>query len=85
MKRPRAKLSITIENIEISQLEEEIELPKGLKSLNHKILIYKTEHKFVKNSSILILLIFLELTYKMLHLLFWVKNSQWSVNLTNVK
>jgi hypothetical protein len=32
MKRARAKLSIIIENIKISQLEEEIELPNGLKS-----------------------------------------------------
>jgi hypothetical protein len=28
MKRTRAKLSITIENVKISQLKEELELPK---------------------------------------------------------
>ncbi len=36
MKRTRTKLSITIENFKISQVEEELELPKvQLKSENH--------------------------------------------------
>jgi hypothetical protein len=36
MKKPRTKLSITIENSKISQVEEELEHPKVLlKSENH--------------------------------------------------
>ncbi len=71
MKRTRAKLSITIENFKISQVEEELELPKvWLKSENQKITLHKTGHNFVKNNSILILLTYLQSTYKMLHLLF---------------
>ncbi len=71
MNRTRAKLSITIENFKISQVGEELELPKvWLKLANQKIMLNKTDHNFVKNSSILILLTFLESTYKMLHLLF---------------
>jgi hypothetical protein len=71
MKRTRTKLSITIENFKISQVEEELELPKvWLKSENQKIILHKTSHNFVKNDSILILLTYLESTYKMLHLLF---------------
>ncbi len=43
MKRTRGKLSITIENFKISQLEEELELPKvWLKSENQKIILHKT-------------------------------------------
>ncbi len=69
MKRTRTKLSITIENFKISQVEEELELPKvWLKSENQKIILHKTGHYFVKNDSIL--LTYLESTYKMLHLLF---------------
>jgi hypothetical protein len=57
MKRTRTKLSITIENLKISQIEEELELPKDwLKSENQKI--------------ILISLTYLESTYKILHFLF---------------
>ncbi len=71
MKRTRAKLSITFENFNISQVEEELELLKfWLKLENQKIILHKTDHNFVKNSSILIVLTFLESTYKMLHLLF---------------
>jgi hypothetical protein len=71
MKRTRTKLSITIENFKISQVEEELELPKvWLKSENQKIIHHKTGHNFVKNDAILILLTYLESTYKMLHLLF---------------
>ena len=71
MKRTRTKLSITIENFKISQVEEELELPKvWLKSENQKIILYKTGSNFVKNDSILKLLTYLESTYKMLHLLF---------------
>jgi hypothetical protein len=56
MKRTRAKLSITIVNFEISQVEEELELPKvWLKSANQKIKLHKTDRTFVQNSSILIL------------------------------
>jgi hypothetical protein len=55
MKRTRAKLSITIENCNISQVEEELELLKfWLKLENQKIILHKTDHNFVKNSSILI-------------------------------
>jgi hypothetical protein len=68
MKRTRTKLSITIENFKISQIEEELELPKvWLKSENLKIILHKTGHNFVKNNSILILLTYLESTYKILH------------------
>ncbi len=71
MKRTRTKLSISIKNFKISQVEEEIELPKvWLKSENQKIILYKTGHNFVKNDPILNLLTYLESTYKMLHLLF---------------
>ncbi len=64
-------LSITIENFKISQVEEELELPKvWLNSENKKIILHKTDHNFLKNDSILILLTYLESTYKMLHLLF---------------
>jgi hypothetical protein len=57
MKRTRAKLSITIENFKISQVEEELELPKvWVKLENQKIILHKTDQNFVKNSSILILL-----------------------------
>ncbi len=71
MKRTRTKLSIAIENFKIPQVEKELELPKvRLKSENQKIIFHKTDHNFVKNSSILILFTFLELRYKMLHLLF---------------
>ncbi len=55
MNRTRAKLSITIENFKISQVGEELELPKlWLKLENQKIILNKTDHNFVKNSSILI-------------------------------
>ncbi len=75
MKRKRTKLSIAIENFKISQLEKELELPKvRLKSENQKIILPKTDHNFVKNRLILILFTFLEFRYKMLHLLFSVKN-----------
>jgi hypothetical protein len=38
MKRTRTKLSITIENVKISQVKEELELPKvRLKSENHTL------------------------------------------------
>jgi hypothetical protein len=78
MKRTRAKLSITIENFKISQVEEDIELSKvWLKSENHKIILHKTDHNFIKNSLILILFTFLESTYKMLHLLFKVKTLRY--------
>jgi hypothetical protein len=71
MKRTRTELSITVENFKISQVEEELELPKiWLKSENQKIILYKTGSNFVKNDSILKLLTYLESTYKMLHLLF---------------
>ena len=71
MKRTRTKLSIAIENFKISQVEEELELPKvWLKSENQKIILRKTGHNFVKNYSILILLTYLESTYKILHFLF---------------
>ncbi len=51
MKRTRTKLSITIENFKISQVEEELQLPKvWLKSENHKIILHKTGHNFVKNN-----------------------------------
>jgi hypothetical protein len=71
MKRTRTKLSITIENFKISQVEEELELPKvQLKSENQKIILHKTDHNLVKNHPILILFTFLEFRYKMLHLLF---------------
>jgi hypothetical protein len=74
MKRTRTKLSITIENFKISQVEEELELPKvRLKSENYKIIRHKTDYNFDKNSSILILITLLESRYKMLHLLFKVK------------
>ncbi len=57
MKRTRTKLSITIENVKISQVEEELELPKvWLKSENQISILHKTGHNFVKNDSILILL-----------------------------
>ena len=50
MKRTRTKLSITIENFKISQVEEELELLKvWLKSENQKIILHKTGHNFVKN------------------------------------
>ncbi len=76
MKRTRTKLYITIENFKISQVEEELELPKvWLKLENRKIILHKTDHNFVKNDSILILLTYLEFTYKMLHLLFQAKNA----------
>ena len=76
MKRTRTKLSITIENFKISQVEKELELPKvWLKSENQKIIRHKTGHNFVKNDSILILLTYLESTYKMLHILFLTKNA----------
>jgi hypothetical protein len=76
MKRTRTKLSITIGNFKISQVEEEVEHPKfWLKSENQKIILHKTGHNFVKNDSILILLTYLESTYKMLHLLFLAKNA----------
>jgi hypothetical protein len=53
MKRTRAKLSITIENSKISQVEAELELPKvWLKSENQKIIVHKTGHNFVNNSYI---------------------------------
>jgi hypothetical protein len=65
MKRTRTMLSITIENFKISQLEEELELPKvWLKSENQKI----RKSYFTKQA--IILLTYLESTYKMLHLLF---------------
>jgi hypothetical protein len=71
MKRTRAKLSITIENFKISQVEEELELSKFLlTSENQKIILHKKDHNFVKNSSILILFTCLESACKMLHLLF---------------
>ncbi len=55
MKRTGIKLSITIENFKISQVEEELELPKvWLKSKNQKIILHKTRHNFVKNDLILI-------------------------------
>jgi hypothetical protein len=76
MKRTRAQLSITIENFKISQVEEELELSKvWLKLENQKIILNKTDNNFVKNGLILILLTFLESTYKMLHLLFLAKNA----------
>jgi hypothetical protein len=75
MKRTRIKLSITIENIKISQVEEELKLPKvRLKSENQKIILNKTDYNFVKNCPILILFTFLESRYKIQHLLFQVKN-----------
>jgi hypothetical protein len=53
MKRTRTKLSIAIENFKISQEEKELFLPKVLlKSENQKIILHKTDHYFVKNSSI---------------------------------
>jgi hypothetical protein len=76
MKRTRTELSIAIENFKISQVEEELELPKvWLKSENQKIILHKTDHNFVKNSLILILFTFLESRYKMLHLLFKVRKA----------
>jgi hypothetical protein len=43
VKRARAKISISIDKFEISQLEEELELPKvQLKSENHEIILHKT-------------------------------------------
>ncbi len=59
MKRTRTKLYITIENFKISQVEEELELPKvRLKSENQKIILHKTDHNFVNNCPILIYLHF---------------------------
>jgi hypothetical protein len=56
MTRTRTKLSITIENFKISQVEEELELPKSLAKIGKsKIILHKTGHNFVKNNSILIL------------------------------
>jgi hypothetical protein len=76
MKRTRARLSITLENFKISQVEEELELPKVWpKSENQKIILHKTDHNFVENSLILISFTLLESTYKMLHLLFHVTNA----------
>jgi hypothetical protein len=76
MKRTRIKLSTTIENFKISQVEEELELPKvWLKSDNQKIILHKTDHNFVKNCQILFLFTFLESRYNMLHLLSQVKNA----------
>ncbi len=49
MKRTRTKLSITIEHFKISQIEEELELPKvWLKLENQKIILHKTGPNFVK-------------------------------------
>jgi hypothetical protein len=49
MKRTRTKLSISIENFKISQVKEELELPKvWLKSENQIIILHKTGHNFVK-------------------------------------
>jgi hypothetical protein len=51
MKRTRAKLSITTENVKISQLE----LPKvRLNTDNYKIILNKTDYNFVTISSIFI-------------------------------
>jgi hypothetical protein len=51
MKRARAKLSITMENFKIFQLQEELELPKfPLKSEKRNFLLNKTDHNFVKNA-----------------------------------
>jgi hypothetical protein len=60
----------------MSQLEEELDLPKvWLKSENYKIILHKIDHIFAKNSLILIFVTFLESTHIMLHLLFKVENA----------
>ncbi len=74
MKETRAKLSITIENFKISQVEEELELPKC--RLNQKIrksYFIKQTITLSKKSLILNLFTYIKSTYKMLHLLFKVK------------
>jgi hypothetical protein len=68
MKRAWAKLSITIENFLISQLEEKLELPKFGKT--HKIIKSYLTKQTITNSLILILFTVVESTYKRLHPLF---------------